>query len=229
MFHNTRPQAGRTIFEPTGNLSTIPFMPEADSESMADGESSLLSESMLEDLRRFKAEPLLGNLLAVVAACVRHDKPLSVTLAVDGQQLALTIHPRRQVFYCATDLCALADPEFAQLTLERIEPEAEVQTLLSSGLEARPLRPLLWHLAMRGPNAELLPELSGNVRCRIVFGTSLEGLPVERPVRRAILLMKVAPISIDDLLPRARMGRVAAQRAWNALYLQSALMVTRAY
>jgi hypothetical protein len=229
MFHITRPMGGRSQFEPTGTHTTIPFMPAEASDALAGGPPSLLSSSVLEDLQRFKAEPLLGNLLAVVAACVRHDKPLSVTLAVDGQQLALTIHPRRQVFYCAEDLCALGDAAFALLAIERIEPEAEVQALLGSGLAARPLRPLLWHLAMRGPNAELLPELAGNVRCRMVFGTSLDGLPVERPVRRAILLMKVAPISIDDLLPRARLGRVAAQRVWNALYLQSALMVTRAY
>jgi hypothetical protein len=229
MFYNTLPLRGISEFEPTGTLSTIPFLPAEEVNPVSAGVHSMLTSSVLEDLRRFKAEPLMGNLLAVLAASVRHDKPLSVSLIVDGEKLGLTIHPRRQVFYCTTDLCTLPDPAFAQLLLERIEPEAEAQALLGSGLTARPLRPLLWHLAMRGPHADLLPELAGNVRCRMVFGTSLEGLPLDRPVRRAVLLMKVAPISLDDLLPRARLGRVTAQRVWNALYLQSALMVTRAY
>jgi hypothetical protein len=47
--------------------------------------------------------------------------------------------------------------------------------------------------------------------------------------KRLIARMKDAPVSVEDLLDGTLQGRAAVQRVWNALYLQSALMVSRAF
>jgi hypothetical protein len=96
------------------------------------------------------------------------------------------------------------------------------------GLRIGSLRPLLWHLALRGAREDLLPEISGQIRCRLAFGISLSGLPMDGATQRLIQRMRSAPVAIEDLLPESHLSRGAIQRIWNALYLQSALMVSRA-
>ena len=85
----------------------------------------------------------------------------------------------------------------------------------------------MWHLALRGSNSALLPEIAGPVRCRVALGTPLFGLPVDGTTKRLIQRMKAAPVSLDELLADTMLRRAAVQRIWNALYLQSALMVSR--
>jgi hypothetical protein len=184
---------------------------------------------VLLDLQRFAVDPAAAELLAVVAASVRHGTPLSLALELGDRPLALTLHPRRQVYYCDLDLCALGDQALSGIKLLSVQPDPDVASLFQEPLHRGSLRPLLWHLALRGLHAELLPEIAGPVRCRVALGISLGGLPVDGTTRRLIQRMKAAPVSVEDLLAESILGRVAIQRVWNALYLQSALMVSRAF
>lgn len=220
MFQATRPSPSSTTFEPTDLATT--------SHGDEPGEvCSTLSPSLLQDLKRFTEGPGATDLLPVVAASVRHGKALSVTLMLHDTQLSLTLHPRRQVYYCDRELCVLPDEVLAQVSLLRLEPDADVESLFGGRRHIGSLRPLLWHLALRGSRAELLPELAGPVRCRVPLGVPLEGLPIDGSVRRLVQRMKSAPLSIDELAGATPLSRAMLQRVWNALYLQSALMVSR--
>ena len=110
-----------------------------------------------------------------------------------------------------------------------IYSDADVQSLLEQRMHIGPLRPLLWHLALRGAHSDLLPEISGPVRCRVALGVPLSGLLVDDATKRLIQRMKGAPVSVDDLLIGTQLKRTGIQRIWNALYLQSALMVSRRF
>ena len=229
MFEKTQPQAAGSAFNPTGFLSTL-ANDEADTKpGSLDTASNTLSPSLLLDLRRFAQDPTEADLLAVVAASVRHGKPLSLALELDDRPLDVTLNPQRQVYYGSRDLCSLTDEALARVKLLRVEPDADAKALLESRAHIGSLRPMLWHLALRGAQAQLLPEIAGPVRCRLALGVSLNGLPINGMNRRLIERMKGAPVSVDDLLDGNLQGRVAIQRVWNALYLQSALMVSRTF
>lgn len=226
MFHSTRPLTPTTAFQQT-DLPTTTAYPAQDTMPLAaDATSSTLSPSLLQDLQRY-ADPMFAKLLPIVAASMRHGKALSLSIELNDRPLSLTLHPRRQLYYCEIDLCALPDEPLSRISLQRVEPDADVETLLDRRRHIGSLRPLLWHLALRGAHAELLPELAGPVRCRVTLGVPLLGLPVDGATRRLIQHMKAAPVSIDELLPATLLGRGKIQRVWNALYLQSALMVSR--
>lgn len=226
MFSSTRPLMPSTTFQQT-DLPTTLVGPAEEWAASSESPGSTLSPSLVQDLQRYAADPASAHLLPIVAASVRHGKALSVLLGLNDETLHLTLHPRRQVYYCERDLCALPDESLSRIHLRRVEPDVPIDALFDGKRHIGSLRPLLWHLALRGAHAELLPELAGDVRCRVTLGVSLTGLPIDGPARRLIQRMKSAPVSIDDLAPATLLTRATIQRVWNALYLQSALMVSR--
>ena len=229
MFEKTQAPAAGSAFNATGFLSTL-----ANDEALAQpaslqSSSITLSPSLLLDLKRFAQDPTEADLLAVVAASVRHGKPLSLALELDDRPLDVTLHPQRQIYYGSRDLCSLTDEALVRIKLLRVEPDADAKALLEGRAHIGSLRPMLWHLALRGAQSKLLPEIAGPVRCRLALGISLNGLPINGMTKRLIGRMKGAPVSVDDLLDGNLQGRLAVQRVWNALYLQSALMVSRSF
>lgn len=231
MFEKTQLQsrAAGSAFSATGFPSTL-SNDDAQGKSTSSTPTSItLSPSLLLDLKRFAQDPAEADLLAVVAASVRHGKPLSLALELDEQPLLLTLHPQRQIYYGSRDLCSLADEALARVKMLRVEPDADTKDLLEGRAHIGSLRPMLWHLALRGAQSQLLPEIAGPVRCRLALGISLNGLPINGMTKRLIERMKGAPVSVGDLMDGNLQGRVAIQRVWNALYLQSALMVSRSF
>ncbi len=228
MFSSTRPLTPSTEFQqtdlPTTLQALLPLVP-----SMASESPTTLSPSLLLDLQRYGDDPVAAKLLPVVAASVRHGKALSLAIEMGHQGLSLTLHPRRQVYYCEVDLCSLPDDALSRISLREVQPDADIEKLFDGSRHIGSLRPLLWHLALRGAHAEPLPELAGPVRCRVTLGVPLSGLPIDGATRRLIQRMKFAPVSIDELMPATMLSRASIQRIWNALYLQSALMVSRAF
>lgn len=221
------PRPGTSDFPPTDVASTL-ILDDAAPAVAANTVTSTLSPSLLQDLRRFSEDPVSADLLVVVAASVRHGKSLVLELEQEGRAIHVSVNPRQQLYFSSIDVCALTDRALAGLALVRVEPQPSSDRLARRGLQAGPLRPLLWHLALRGARTSLLPEISGPIRCRLAYGVSLSGLPMDDATRGLLRRMGSAPVSLDDLLAGSPLSRVAVQRVWNALYLQSALMVSRA-
>jgi len=228
MVDRTRPLTHASEFAPTDAVSTLSLEDSQPSSDLSTTGASTLSPSLLKDLKRFSEDPVSAELLPVVAASVRHAKSLQLELELDGRDVELTLNPRQQLYYSQIDICALTDQALSRLKLVRIEPHPPTQTPPQRGQRIGSLRPLLWHLALRGAREDLLPEISGPIRCRLAFGISLSGLPMDGATQRLIQRMRAAPVAIEDLLPECNLRRGAIQRIWNALYLQSALMVSRA-
>jgi hypothetical protein len=227
MFSRTYPLFDRHAFEVTDLIAGREVLPSEGDSAAGVLAGTTLSPSLLLDLHRFTEDPATAHLLAVVAASVRHDKPLSIDLESGDRPLRLTLHPRRQLYYCELDLCSLSDEALRAIKVKCVQNDGNVASALASGMYIGSLRPLLWHLAMRGDHGDILPELAGNVRCRVTLGVSLTGLPLDGAHRRLVQQMKSAPVSVDDLLQVTQLGRSAVWRLWNALYLQSALMISR--
>lgn len=194
--------------------------------------NSTLSPSILSDLRRFVEDPGLTDILSVVAACVRHAKPLALHLGHSNHVSVLSVFPREQLFQSYLDLRVLSPEEFSCLRLLHVEPEhpldvggARPESLRSSRLE--PLGPFLWRLAMEGATSELLPEISGPTHYRLSLGFRLNGMSIDARAMPVLQTLKQRPVSLDELVNLTDLGGAWVRRLLNALYLQSGLMLTR--
>lgn len=193
-----------------------------------------LSSSLLADLRRFAGDPGGTETLAVMAASVRHAKPLAVHLQHERGLIIVSIFPREQLFDCATNLCALPHGDLFRLRLVHVEAEVplephETRADTASPTRFTPLGPLLWLLAMHGSTSDLLPELAGPARYRLSASLSLAGLPIDKMTMPLLEKMRNRPVSLNELAGWTVLGRPRVRRLLNALYLQSGLMITRAF
>jgi len=191
---------------------------------------STLSPSLLTDLRRFADEFCDTDLLPVLAAIVRHLKPLVMHLHHGDRIIALSVFPREQQFHCNLDLCAIPADETSRLRLMHVGPIFATE---SHGLTdvALPhvgiLAPLLWHLALHGARDELLPEIAGPVRYRLAPGVPLRSLPMDAWCLPMLHCLRGEASTLEELAQRTALGRSRARRLLNAIYLQGRLMITR--
>lgn len=197
-----------------------------------EGADSLLSPSLLSDLKRFGDEVDSIDLLPALAASVRHGKSLALYLRLGGSLLRVSVFPRAQLFHCETDLCALPHDELAQLQLVRIQPEAALSPMRLDGAPTNaapfgPLAPLLWLIAEYGASAEPLPEIAGRVRYRLAPGFSTRELPVDPSAMPLIKRLRMTTVSLQELSEWTVRGPARVNRLLNAIYLQAGLMVLR--
>lgn len=232
MFHNTQSLRPGRGFEPTDIPTTRMDEREAAFGDTQPEAGTALGPSLAQDLRRLGAAPTAADLPAVLAASLRHGAPLDLSLELDGTPLTLSLSPRHQAYGCDLDPCALADETLLRLKLLHVQPAAAARAREAappSGPHTGPLRELMWHFAMRGAHGGLLPEMAGPVRCRMAPGQAPIGLPIDGARQHIVRRMQQAAVSLDELLVDTILGRAAVERLWNALYLQSALMVSRAF
>jgi hypothetical protein len=226
----TLPFAETTQFNPTDAASTV-----------FDGVDSLppstftstLSPSLLSDLKRFADEPGGTELLPVLAASVRHARPLALHLQQGRGVVRLSVFPREQLFHCPVSLVALSHAELVRLRLVHVEPESLLAPFAPDGshcsaLEFGALAPLLWRLSLHGARAELLPEIAGTVRYRLAPGAAMRGLPIDKCDMPLLQRLHSTPSTLEELCGWAVLEPVRVRRLLNALYLQSGLIITRA-
>ena len=227
----TLPFADTTQFNPTDAASTI----VQDGDSLPPSTfTTTLSPSLLSDLRRFADEPGGAELLPVLAASVRHARPLALHLQHGRSMVRLSVFPRDQLFHCPLNLCALSHAELARLHLVHVEPEGLLAPFAPDGspcstLEFGAMAPLLWQLSLHGARSELLPEIAGTVRYRLAPGASVRGLPVDKCDMALLQRLLGGPASLDELAGWSVLEPARVRRLLNALYLQSGLIISRAF
>lgn len=198
----------------------------------ADTLSSSMSHSFLADLRRFEDQPLGCGVLAAVAASVRHNSAAALHLwGAEGQVVTLKVYPRERWVQCNVDLAALPEAALAALQFshaERLQPLREAMPVCATD-SCGPLGPLLWLLAMQGPTDSLLPEIAGTAMYRLAPAPHIDELPTTPVVARLLGCLRGAPTTVRTLAHAAGCTPAQVHRLLNALYLQSALMVTRSF
>jgi hypothetical protein len=231
MFSPTQPVQDGTRYLTTSPGSTQSFGDESAPATTSGPTTvhSTLSPSLREDLLRFADAGAEIELLPAIAASVRHAKSVLMGLELQGLRIVASIHPRQQVFRAPLDLGALAPAECRALKLVHVEPLGAAAEEAARDTSSGALRPLLWRLAMHGPRVELLPEVQGPVRYRLAFGAALKGLDIAPEFAPVLARLKSVPLGLDELAAGSGIARDMLQRLLNALYLQSGLMIVRAF
>lgn len=194
---------------------------------------SQLSESMLQDLMRFERDGRQTELLEVVAACVRHARPLVIYLQHNDRIVPLTLFPLERLAHCPLPMQDFLTLPLAQLVVMRVEP-----AVLSSpddpqgGMVAHrhwyhALGPVTWDFAMRGSREQLLPEIAGVAAYRIAAGNHLREVAMSGVARAAVHRLQRRNANLREIAHWAGLNRGSAMRLLNALYLQGSLIVSR--
>jgi hypothetical protein len=230
----TRPLVFDEDFRSTDPASTVAGEVESEPATTSRTRPSTLSPSVLSDLKRFSGSTEASDLLPALAASLRHTQDLVLHLQHDLGNLLLCVFPRAQRFGCALNLLEQRDDEIARLQLSRVEPwddfwHGGAAAMADTGAQAvfRPLRPLLWRLALHGARDELLPEIAGAVRYRLAPGVSLRHAPLDEHLRPILRGLRHVALSFDEFSDWSGVAPPTLRRLLNALYLQSGLILSR--
>jgi hypothetical protein len=195
-----------------------------------------LSPSLLDDLRRFNRDGVQGELLEVMAASLRHCQDLRVQLEYGRRRFSLTLFPAHRLVLSPLPLPALLCLRLPELFVWGVEPAIALppgddgQLQPGAGLaHLGSLDLLSWELALRGARGELLPEVPAFAAYRIPPGIALQGRGIQGPMAAAVHRLKRQSVNLRELSGWSGFDRERAMRLLNALYLQSALMVSRSH
>ena len=200
---------------------------------------SALDPTLTQDLMRFDRGPESSeglDLLEVMAAALRHGRALLVHLHLGYRVFPLAIWPYERTLQAPVALERLLALRLPDLRVLRVEPapgKAADETLAAAFdpplIHRAPLNPLLWELALRGAREALLPEIDGAVAYRVAPGTDFGDLELEGSLAEGVARLKHRTTLLRDMArwPGFDLGR--ATRMLNGLYLQAALMISRAH
>ncbi len=196
---------------------------------------SQLDPSLMQDLMRFEQNGRQTELLEVLAACMRHARPLAIYLQCDDVVIPLTVFPREHLAHCPVPMTQFLSRPLASLVVLRVEPAVlrppgDPQVALVADRQSyHVLGPVAWELAVRGSREQLLPEIGGAAAYRICAGSNLRDVQMPGVVRAAVHRLGRRSATIKDLSQWAGFNRGRATRLLNALYLQGALIVSRTH
>jgi hypothetical protein len=200
-----------------------------------------LNPTLTMDLARFEQQgnPQPGmEVLEVVAAVVRHGRPLRLHLQHGSRVLPLTVFPAARQLHCPWPLSLLLQANLPSLRVLHVEP-AQLQPMDElPGLQAGPgkvechfasLNPLLWELALRGSREALLPEIAGVAAYRVVPSADLDELVLAGSLASAVQRLRRETTHLREIASWPGFDTERAMRLLNALYLQAALIISRTH
>jgi hypothetical protein len=185
-----------------------------------------LNSSLLQDLLRF--EPAAGKgleLLEVLAAAVRHGRPLRVFLQHGFQVAPVSVFPAQRLVHTPMRLQAFLDLRLAELRVLQVQNE-KLEPAQAPG-HAGSLGLLLWELALRGSRNALLPEIAGQAAYRVAPGCSFDELGLKGSLGAAVERLGEEATTLRGIAQWPGFDDDRARRLLNGLYLQAALIVSR--
>jgi len=153
---------------------------------------TLLPTTLLADLDRLNEDLAQGDVLEVVAACMRHREPALLLLRHADVVWPVTLFPAEMIYHSPRDMTAAEPAGLASLALLAAEPPGvrppghAMHERVGAAEHYRDLSPLLWALALHGPRKALLAEIAGTAAYRAVSQASSSALPAPGALGSAI-------------------------------------------
>jgi hypothetical protein len=197
---------------------------------------TLLPTTLLADLRRLENDRAQGDVLEVVAACIRNHEAALLYVELDAFVWPLTLFPRHALYHSPRDALDLAaGSALSGLRVLGVEPPGvrppgdAMNERVASPERYRPLPGLLWAVAMHGPRAALLTEIGGRAAYRLAPSGRHELPPARGAIASAMTRLEREPASLREIATWPGMSVDRASRLLNTLYLSGALMVSRTH
>lgn len=196
---------------------------------------SSLSPSLLQDLVRFERDGQQSEVLDVLAACLRHARPLTVNLQWAERVVPLTLFPSEKLVHCPVPMPQFLLGRLGELQVMQVEPALlrapghRERSLVGEFQMYSPLAPLMWEMALRGARDVLLPEIAGTAAYRVSPGVNLRGLMMPSILTASIDRLRRRTCNLREMAEWPGLDRERAMRLLNALYLQGGLIVSRTH
>src|ERR1700712_52071 len=145
-------------------------------------DQTLLPTTLLSDLGRLEVDGSGGDVLEVVAACMRHHESALLCLQLEGYVVPVPLFPQQQLYHAPRDLLADRGVALAGVTVINAEPPGlrppghSQHERIGNPAHYRPLFPLLWALAQNVARTSLLNEIAGAAAYRATRRLSDDGL-----------------------------------------------------
>lgn len=196
---------------------------------------SSLTPSLMADLQRFGGEAGGGalDMLAMLAASVRHGRSLRALVQVEQHQVPITLFPTARVAHSPLPMVSLLTGRVQDWRLLQVAP-AQMKTPGAAELQSQmhnftPLPLLLWAVSQRGSRETLLPEIAGTAAYRVTPSADLRLLELTGTVLAAVERLRRGTTNLREIASWPGFDRLKAQRLLNGLYLQAALLVSRTH
>lgn len=202
-------------------------------------DASVLSETLLDELRRLEPHGVENCPVEVVAACIRHREPALLCFQCDGLVWPVTLFPAQALYHSPRDIRLAEAAALNRLTLASAEPPGVrppghwMHERIANTESYRALAPLLWTLALKGPRADLLHPISDPAAFRALRNPEADHGSEEIALGGALgsaaqrLRRETVPVRTIATWPGMSLER--ACRMLNGLYLTSALLVSRSH
>jgi hypothetical protein len=198
--------------------------------------STMLPATLQAELNRLHAQPHSNDVLETMAACLRHHEAALLYMELPPYVWPVTLFPAQGLYHASRPVGdGMVVGNLGKLRLLSAErpglrpPGHRMHERVAAPERYHPLPPLLWAVALHGPRATLLGEISGRLAYRLAPGgrgnqpaaTGALGPSVERLRRQTS--------SLQDIARWPGMSLERACRLLNALYLTGGLMVMRSH
>ena len=197
------------------------------------GPATLLPTTLLADLRNLQWDTVNGDVLEIIAACMRHHEPALLYMQHEELVWPVTLFPTQMLYHSPRDMAQASKRGLADLKVLDCEPPGVrppghwMFERVAQAEHYRPLAPLLWSIALHGPRNRLLAEIGGTAAYRALKNPADEGLVAPGALAPAVLQLRRESASLREIAKWPGMSADRASRLLNALYLATGLMVTR--
>jgi hypothetical protein len=196
---------------------------------------TVLSATLVSELRDLERQGEITDVLELVAACVRARAPALVYLRDADLVWPVTLFPAETLYHSPRSLELASDRSLAAMRALGIEPPAVrppghwMHERVARSDCYHPLTPVLWRLALHGPRTGLLGEIGGVAAYRVLRSPARENLPMTGAVAPAVERLRREAASLSQIASWPGMSTERASALLNALYLTSNLIVSRTH
>jgi hypothetical protein len=198
-------------------------------------EATVLPTTLTAELTQLQEKRLQGDVLEVVAACIRQRESALILLRHHGLVWPLTLFPQNNLYHLPRPIIESLETGNRDLEVLSIEPPGlrppghTKHERIADPPGYRPMGPLLWALALHAPQVHLLADIAGRAAYWVsaeFAGDGIERAGAPGPVLRR-LRQEVA--SVAEIARWPGMNTERAERVLNGLYLQGGLIVLRSH
>lgn len=196
---------------------------------------SLLPTTLTAELTKLGRESRSGNVLDVVAACMRQRASALILLRHRGLVWPLTVFPHSNLHHLPRPIIGSLEQNNLDLQVIGVEapglrpPGYVMHEPIDEESSYRPLPPLLWALAQHVPRPLLVEDIAGRAAYRVAADFTPDASAIAGALGPAIRRLRTEIASLHDIARWPGMDSERATRLLNGVYLQGGLMVLRSH
>jgi hypothetical protein len=194
---------------------------------------TVLPTTLMAELHRLDERNAADDALEVMAACMRQRESALLYLQHGQYVWPVTLFPLQMLYHSPREMAPTTVERLDDLKLINIEPPGVrppghwMYERVGQAAHYRPLLPLLWLVALRGPRRGLLSEIGGTAAYRAIKDPATENLIAPGALGPSVQRLRRDAASLRDIASWPGMSVERASRLINALYLAQCLMMTR--